>query len=172
MDSTEREALRARNETLRAQVDSMLETFEQQRRGLADAQAQLAAARIEAWSADKMVRVVTNAAGIPLEVHLDPDAFKRSTPDKLGKSMAEAAQSAARQAVDQSQQAVAPIEELAGSVPDLSDLIPGAPSIKDLVRNMLPDPPTKQSAPSTPPPVDEDDEDDYYRNARYLDGKR
>ncbi|BCK54428.1 YbaB/EbfC family nucleoid-associated protein [Nocardia wallacei] len=169
MTDSEREAMRARNEELRIQVDSMLETYEQQRRELADLHSRLASTTGEAWSSDNLVRVVSNVSGVPLEVHLVPEAFKRSTPEKLGRSMAEAAQAAARAATEQSQQAVAPIEELAGELPDLSDIVPGAPSIKDLVRSLLPEPTPDAQA---PPPLDEEEEDDYYRNRSYLDDRR
>ncbi|WP_280273131.1 YbaB/EbfC family nucleoid-associated protein [Nocardia wallacei] len=169
MTDSEREAMRARNEELRVQVDSMLETYEQQRRELADLQTRLASTTGEAWSSDNLVRVVSNVSGVPLEVHLVPEAFKRSTPEKLGRSIAEAAQSAAQSATELSQQAVAPIEELAGELPDLSDILPGAPSIKDLVRSLLPEP---TSATQAPPPMDEEEEDEYFRNRSYLDDRR
>ncbi|MBB5911547.1 DNA-binding protein YbaB [Nocardia transvalensis] len=158
---------RARNDALRAQVDSMLETFEQQQREVADVRSRLAATTAEAWSSDNLVRVVSNVSGVPIEVHLEPEAFKRSTPEKLGRSMAEAAQAAARAAAELSEQAVAPIQNLAGELPDLSDLVPGAPSIKDLMRSMLPEPAEEPQAP--PPPLDDEDEDEFYRNRTYLD---
>ncbi|WP_227984233.1 YbaB/EbfC family nucleoid-associated protein [Nocardia spumae] len=171
MADAEQEAARARNEALRLQVDSLLETFEQQRRELAEVQRQLAETTAEAWSSDGLVRVVANVAGVVLEVHLIPEAFKRSTPDKLGKSMAEAAQAAARQAAELSQRAFAPIQDVAGDVPDLSDIVPGAPSLKDLMSTLLPDPaaPGADERPE-PPAFDDEDEDDYYRNRGYLQG--
>ena len=168
MDGTGDE-LRARNDILREQVDSMLAAFDQQRRELADAQSRLTSTTGEAWSSDNLVRVVSNVAGVPLEVHLAPEAFKRSTPEKLGRSIAEAAQAAARTAAEKSRQALAPIEEIAGTLPDLSDLVPGAPGIKDLVRSMLPEPAARP--PSATPPSDEDDEQ-YYRNRSYLEDRR
>ncbi|MDN2501463.1 YbaB/EbfC family DNA-binding protein [Nocardia nova] len=175
MADAEQEAARARNEALRLEVDSLLATFEQQKRELADVQERLAATTAEAWSADNLVRVVANVAGVVVEVHLEPEAFKRSTPEKLGRSMAEAAQAAARRAGELSQQALAPIQEVAGDVPDLSDILPGAPSIKDLMNTLLPDP--AESAPaqrgsSEPGAFDDEDEDDYYRNRGYLRGER
>ncbi|MEV2218703.1 hypothetical protein AB0E01_02350 [Nocardia vinacea] len=61
--------------------------------------------------------MTSNAAGVPLEVHVEPEAFKRSTPEKLGRSITDAVQAAAAQAHELSQQAVAPIEAVAGAVP-------------------------------------------------------
>ncbi|WP_433524283.1 YbaB/EbfC family nucleoid-associated protein [Nocardia pseudovaccinii] len=164
MAGSEQNALRARNDALRDQVDSLMEIFERQRRELADVQSRLAATTGEAWSSDNLVRVVANISGIPLEVHLTPEAFKRSTPEKLGHSITEAAQAAAAAAATQSQQAFAPIQALAGDIPDLPDLVPGAPSINDLLQ---PSRPESTSQPAAPPP-DSDDEDDYYRSRSYL----
>ncbi|WP_228002519.1 YbaB/EbfC family nucleoid-associated protein [Nocardia australiensis] len=158
---------------LREQVDSMLSAFEQQRSGLADAQARIAAVTGEAWSEDNLVRVVCNVAGIPLEVHVEAAAFKRSTPEKLGRSIAEAAQAAAQAAAEKSQSVFGPIGDIANDMPDLSDLIPGAPSIKDLVASMLPTPTGQRNSPDPDrsPPSDED-EDMYYRNRSYLENRR
>ncbi len=183
------------NDALRDQVDSLLEVFEQQRRELADVQGRLAGMTGQAWSSDNLARVTANVAGVPVEVYLAPEAFKRSTPQKLARSVTEAAQAAARAAGEQSQQAFASIIDAAGDLPDLPDLVPGAPSIKDLFTPPPLDPPPldEPSAPpptpslpspsfppspsfrSSPPPMlpddDEDEDDDYYRNRRYLGGK-
>ncbi|WP_405165575.1 YbaB/EbfC family nucleoid-associated protein [Nocardia sp. NBC_01499] len=169
MDASEKAGLEARSEGLGEQVQSMLATFEQQRHDFADVQAQVAKMTAEAWSSDKLVRVVSNTAGVPIEVHMVADAFRRSTPEKLGRSVAEAAQIAARLAAEQSRRAFAPITGAADKMPDLSDLVPGAPSIKDLFGSML----SKSENLSPPKPkrrvLDEEEEDEYYRNRSYLD---
>ncbi|MFG1792288.1 YbaB/EbfC family nucleoid-associated protein [Nocardia sp. NPDC049149] len=165
MHDERREIAQARNEELRDQIGALLETFDQQRRELAEAQSTLAATTVTAWSSDKLIRVESNAAGVPVAVHVEPDAYRRIGPAELGRSITEAVQAAAQQARDVTQQTIAPIEELAGGIPDLADLVPGAPAIRDLVRSMLPETP----APSAAPRVwDEDAEDEYYRNRSYL----
>ncbi|NKY26824.1 YbaB/EbfC family nucleoid-associated protein [Nocardia gamkensis] len=165
MKDSGREAPEERNEALRDQVDSLLEIFEQQRNDLAEAQSTLATTTVTAWSSNNLIRVLSNAAGVPVEVHVEPDAFKRSTPEKLGHSITEAVQAAARLALEATQQAVAPLEASAGGIPDLSDLVPGAPSIRDLVRTMFPEPPTAADEPAS---LDEESEDQYYRDRSYL----
>ncbi|RDI48964.1 YbaB/EbfC family nucleoid-associated protein [Nocardia mexicana] len=170
MSNSEQEAERARNAELRDQVDSMLVTFEQERRELAEVQARLAATTGEAWSSDNLVRVVSNVSGIPIEVHLTPESFKRSTPERLSRSITEAAQAAARSAVEQSEQATAALHGAADQLPDLPDIVPGAPSIKDLMQSMVPEPAEVPPPPS--PPMDDEEEDDYYRNRSYLDDRR
>ncbi|WP_225725501.1 MULTISPECIES: YbaB/EbfC family nucleoid-associated protein [unclassified Nocardia] len=169
MDASEKAALEARSEALDAEVQSMLTQFEQQQRDIAAAQAEMSQMTAEAWSSDKLVRVVCNAAGVPKEVHLAAEAFRRSTPEKLGRSMAEAAQAAAASAAERARQAFAPIAEMADAAPDLSDLVPGAPGIKDLFQSMFPQP-DRQESPE--PVLDEEEEDEYYRNSSYLKDRR
>ncbi|MEU8897981.1 YbaB/EbfC family nucleoid-associated protein [Nocardia sp. NPDC048505] len=167
MADQEREALRARNDALRGEVDSLLATFAEQQREFAAAQARLATATVTAWSSDNLIRVTANSAGVPLEVHVDPEAFKRSTPQKLGLAITEATQAAARLAGEEAQRAFGSIEQLGADIPDLPDLVPGAPSIKDLVRSLLPEPEAAQAEPGE---LDPEAEEEYYRNRSYLEG--
>lgn len=151
--SGEHQASSGDNGALRDQVDSLLEIFEQQRSELAEVQGRLAEMTGEAWSSDSLVRVTANVAGVPTHVHLAPEAFKRSTPEKLARSMTEAAQAAARAASARSQQAFASITDVAGEIPDLPDLVPGAPSIKELFTPPPLDPPgLPPNSPPSPAP--------------------
>ncbi|WP_068274486.1 YbaB/EbfC family nucleoid-associated protein [Aldersonia kunmingensis] len=151
MDSAQRSELRSRNDALREQVDSMLSALEHQQQQMVEASERVSTISTQAWSADGLVRVTVNAAGIPTDVHLDPESFKRTRPDRLGASMAQAAQAAARQAAQLAQEAIAPIQQIAGDMPDLSDLVPGAPSLRELLN-----PPQPQAETPEPVPVDED----------------
>jgi DNA-binding protein YbaB len=151
VDSAQRSELRSRNDALRQQVDSMLSALERQQQHLVEASERVSTISAQAWSADGLVRVTVNAVGIPTEVHVDPEAFKRSRPDRLGASMAQAAQAAARQAAHLAQETIVPIQRIAGEMPDLSDLVPGAPSLRELLN-----PPQRQPETPEPAPVDED----------------
>ncbi|RJO71463.1 YbaB/EbfC family DNA-binding protein [Nocardia panacis] len=148
---------------LRDQVDTLLETFEQQRRDLDAARVKLSAARVKATSSDNLVEVVCGANGVPIEVNLVSEAFKRSTPEKLGRSIIEATQAAAAAAGQLTKELFAPIVTAADDIPDLPDLIPGAPSIRGLF-----------DAPSEPEPTATQknwspvEEDEYYRERSYL----
>ncbi|MGM7644005.1 YbaB/EbfC family nucleoid-associated protein [Nocardia sp. JW2] len=157
---------RAENNALRAQIDSMLEMFASEKSALLGMQAR-AAELVSVWSEDGLVRASGNIAGVS-EVHIEPDAFKRSTPESLGRSVTEALGELARQTARTQEEALSPIS---AAMPDLSDLVPGAPSIKELMAQLAPPPPP------TPEPVaeaprslvdDEDDEDGYFRNRNYL----
>lgn len=170
MADSERAAQLARNEALRGEIDDLMEVFEQQRRELAETSARLAAATVTAWSSDNLVRVTSNSAGVPVEVHIEPDAFKRSTPQKLAAAMTEATQAAARLASEEAQRAFGAFEQVGANIPDLPDLVPGAPSIKDLMNSLFPEPASVEAT-VQPAGMDDEDEDEYYRNRGYLEGR-
>ncbi|MGI5223184.1 YbaB/EbfC family nucleoid-associated protein [Nocardia sp. CA-290969] len=155
-----------RNDLLRVELSGLLDSFAESRDQLAEVQSRLTSTTVTAWSADGLVRVDSNAAGIPVDLHIDPGAFKRAAPDKLARSVLEAMQAAAQQAGEATQQAMAPFQAMAAEVPDLPDLIPGAPSVRELFAG-LSAPPTVES-PATRPLPAEADEDEYYLNRSYL----
>lgn len=158
------EVTREGNAALRSQIDALLDSYERDTSALRDAQRR-AAEPVSVWSEDNLVRVTATIAGI-VEVHIEPEAFKNSTPQRLGASITATAQEAARAAAAGLEEAMAPWSAVADAMPDLPDLIPGAPATKDLLAQLTPPPPEQV----TPPPLDsgDDDEDDYYRNQGYL----
>ena len=129
-----RAELEARNAAMREQMNSLLEGLQRQTAQLQEAQAAAMAATGEATSADGLATVHVNAVGIVTDVQLSPSAFKSSTPEKLARSFLEASQAAARDARSKADAAITPVQE---DVPDLPDLFPDAPSL----RNLLPSPP-------------------------------
>ena len=147
-DPAQRAALEARNAALRTQVDSMLANLERQTAALREAQAEAVAKTGSASSADGLVHVVVNSAGIVTDVRFAPNAFERNTPEKLARSVVQVIQAAAVDARGQADAAMAPFQQ---NVPDLPDLFPGAPSLKDLV-------PTPAAPPLAPPRKPDDDE--------------
>ncbi|NLE82558.1 MAG: YbaB/EbfC family nucleoid-associated protein [Rhodococcus sp.] len=150
MVGQDRERLRAENDALNARVESMLTAFEEQTRQLGRLKESLAAIRAEGWSADNLVRVTANAGGIPVDVWIAPEAFKQSTPDRLAKSVAEASQHAARSAQEQAAAAVAPITGAADAMPDISDLTPGAPNMREVFDSFIPAPDERVPGPAAP----------------------
>jgi len=128
--------LEARNAALRGQVDTMLANLERQTAQLKEAQAEAMAKVGRATSQDGLVEVTVNAGGVVTGVTFAPAAFERSTPEKLGQSVVATIQQAALVAREQVDALLAPYQE---NVPDLPDLFPGMPSLKDLI--------------PTPPPV-------------------
>jgi len=140
--------LEARNAALRGQVDTMLANLERQTAELKQAQAEAMAKVGRATSQDGLVEVTVNAGGIVTGVTFAPAAFERSTPEKLGQSVVATIQRAASAAREQVDAVLAPYQE---NVPDLPDLFPGMPSLKDLI----PTPP-----PVVPPAAPRQDDDE------------
>ncbi|MGW4090441.1 YbaB/EbfC family nucleoid-associated protein [Nocardia sp. NPDC004750] len=129
VDRWECDGMRSANSGIRNQVDHILDALAEQRTHLSEVRDQLAALRCTAASADKSVEVTVDAAGILVDVRFAPTAL-RSTPEQLGRSVTEAGKQAARLAREQHAAIIAPIVAEAGSIPDLPDLVPGAPSLR------------------------------------------
>lgn len=140
MAGWDRDELRSANDGLKREMDSVWQAVEHQHREMSLAYERLAAERLRASSRDGLVEVTVNSAGVVLAVEIAPVAFRRLTAATLGRSMAEAAQRAARKAQEATRAALAPVTAVADSAPDLDDLFPGAPSLKDLRRRLFPDP--------------------------------
>ncbi|GAB2935544.1 hypothetical protein GCM10027047_35140 [Rhodococcus aerolatus] len=138
-----REQLRTRNARLRGEVDARMADLTRQVDELARAQQQAAAVTGEGTSADGLVRVLVNAAGVVLSAEVRPGAYERVSPQALGRDVVQASQAAARDARRQVEDVMAPTRR---DTPDLTELVPGAPSLRDLLPP-VPEPPT------TPPPT-------------------
>lgn len=160
MNAQDRRAqLEARNAAMRQQVDSLLAGLNRQTAALSHAQAQAAAVTGRATSADGLVTVTVNAAGVMTDAQFAPSSFDRSTPEKLARSVVAVVQEAAAAAQQGVETALAPVRS---DVPDLPDLFPGAPSLKDL----LPRPATRR------PPKRQDDVEDFSTRSVFQGGDR
>ncbi|MFC9550679.1 YbaB/EbfC family nucleoid-associated protein [Rhodococcus sp. NPDC056960] len=147
----DREGLRVREHELQDQIDSMLATLDRQTKDLHAAQQQVAQLRVGGTSDDGLVQVEVNSVGGVLNVHLAPDAFRRSTPESLGRAMTEAARRAGEAAHAESMRIMGSIVAATETLPDLPDLVPGAPSLRDFL------PPLEPDLPADPAPDDPDD---------------
>ncbi|MEV6426591.1 YbaB/EbfC family nucleoid-associated protein [Nocardia sp. NPDC051463] len=130
MEQWERDGLRSTNFGMRNQVEHMLDTLAEQRAQISEVYERLAAVRASASSTDGLVTVTVDGAGVLTDVRFAQAAF-RSTPERLGKSVTEAGRAAARSATEQNEAITAPIAAGADAMPDLPDLVPGAPSLRD-----------------------------------------
>ncbi|MDQ4092588.1 MAG: YbaB/EbfC family nucleoid-associated protein [Actinomycetota bacterium] len=157
-----RAQMEARNSAMRQQVNSLLAGLNRQSAALQKAQVQAAEVTGHASSADGLVTVTVNAAGIVTDVQFAPSAFDRSTPDKLARSVVTVTQQAANAAQRQVEDALAPAR---GELPDLPDVVPGAPSLKDLLPNM-------SSTSRRPQRSAEDDDEDFSSRSVLRGGDR
>ncbi|WAM16081.1 YbaB/EbfC family nucleoid-associated protein [Rhodococcus sp. JS3073] len=134
----DREGLRVREHELQDQIDSMLATLDRQTQDLHAAQQQVAQLRVSAESADGLVQVVVNSVGGVVDVRLARDVFRRSTPESLGRAMTEASRRAGEAAHTESMRIMGSIVSATETLPDLPDLVPGAPSLRDFLPRLEP----------------------------------
>lgn len=161
-----RAQLQDRNAAMRQQVNSLLDGLNRQTAALKSAQAQAGEVTGRATSADGLVTVTVNAAGIVTDVRFATSAFDRSTPDKLARSVVAVTQQAAADAKQRVDAALAPVR---GDLPDLPDLFPGAPALKDLLPNPHPNPSSTNRRPQRLP---EDDDEDFSTRSVLRGGDR
>ena len=131
MEQWERDGMRSTNFGMRNQVDHILDALAQQQAQASEVYQQLAAVRATATSADGTVTVTVTGSGTLTAVQFTPEAL-HSTPERLGRSVVEAGQEAARRANEQNDALTAPMLADADAMPDLPDLVPGAPSLREL----------------------------------------
>jgi DNA-binding protein YbaB len=150
--------LEARNAGLRSQIDSMLSDLQRRTAELREKREEAAERTTEVTSQDGMVTVKVDAVGTLQELTLAPKAFERNTPERLARTITSVIREATGGAQQSLQEAFGPITE-AG--PDIADVVPGAPSFKDLFGDLgplvtPPDPAAERArqtgAPPPPPP--------------------
>ena len=166
MSSAELNALQSWTDGMRGQVDHMTEVYERQLRQFGATKSELANLTVQGWSQDQLIRVTANSAGVPLEVWVAPEAFKRSNPEKLGAAMAEAAQAAARAAKEQLDAQLAPLLSELSDIGVPEDPFGALPSFARPDGDLFPPPPKPAPQPQVtevPRRLDDDPDDDGAR---------
>ncbi|MDU0292442.1 YbaB/EbfC family nucleoid-associated protein [Saccharothrix longispora] len=154
-DPTGRRAeLEARNAAMREQVDSLLAELNKKTAELRETQAKAMAITASAVSKDGSVRATVDSAGALTSLEFSASAFERTTPDKLARLTTETVQQAVAKARTELNEVLAPAQQ--GASVDLSEMLPGVPSLSDLI----PKPPVVPQS-STPPrrPAPRDDDE-------------
>ncbi|MEV8437072.1 YbaB/EbfC family nucleoid-associated protein [Actinosynnema sp. NPDC051121] len=155
-DPTGRRAeLEARNAAMREQVDSLLAELKKKTAQLQETQAQAMAITATAVSKDGAVRATVDSAGALTALEFSANAFERTTPDKLARLATETVQQAVAKARTELNEVLAPAQQ--GPSIDLSEMLPGVPSLADLIPKppVVPEPSTRSRRPA-PPPDDDD----------------
>ncbi|WP_051771689.1 YbaB/EbfC family nucleoid-associated protein [Saccharothrix sp. NRRL B-16314] len=153
-DPTGRRAeLEARNAAMRERVDSLLAELHKKTAEVREAQAQAMAITASAVSEDGSVRATVDSGGALTSLEFSPNAFERSTPDKLARLATETVRQAIAQARTELNEVLAPAQQ--GASVDLSEMLPGVPALADLI----PKPPVVPEASPQPgrptPPADD-----------------
>ncbi|WP_051182808.1 YbaB/EbfC family nucleoid-associated protein [Nocardia vinacea] len=131
MDRWQREGLRSANSGLRNQIEHLLDAYEQQQPRLTEMFRQLEAVRVQANSPDQSVEVVVDASGVLTDLTLTAAALRKA-PDQLARTILDAVQEAVRHAHEQHTALTTPIGTELDDVPDLSDILPEAPNLREV----------------------------------------
>lgn len=154
MEQWQRDEIRSANNELRAKLETIQEQFEAEMSEAGEIYRKLAAMKIRATSPNELAKVTVNSAGVVTDIQIADDAFRRSTPQQLSDDL----NTAIRGAVDAANQArakvVAPIQQIVDGMADLSEIVPGAPSLRELREQLTrpappPDKPAAQSNSAT-----------------------
>ena len=148
----DRARLEARNAAMKDQVDTLLEQFERQTAQLRDAQAAAAETTAQVTSPDGLVRATIDAGGSLAKLEFQPSTFERTTPAQLANTVQTLVRQGSLQVKQKIADLMAPITE---GLPDLADLIEGAPSLQGLV------PPIPEFLPEEEEPVEPPRPDSY-----------
>lgn len=90
-----------------------------------------------AASADGLVEVTVNAHGHLIKTEIAESYLDEYDFEELADHVTEAAQSAARAAADRAAELMAPITDRRRSLPGLSEVLDGAPDLRDLAPHAL-----------------------------------
>ncbi|GLY52220.1 YbaB/EbfC family nucleoid-associated protein [Lentzea sp. NBRC 102530] len=142
--------LATRNAELRGTLDNLMRELKDRTDGLRDAQAAIAAMSGVASSPDGNVVVTVDSTGVLDVLELGPRAFERVTPEQLAQTITQVTRRAAMNVREQVTARMAPLTSEEGVI-DLPDVVPGAPSIKDIFRV------EQRSEPAAPPPPSDED---------------
>ncbi len=142
---------------MREQVDSLLAELRKKTDEVREAQAQAMAITATAVSQDGSVRATVDSAGALTSLEFSANAFERTTPDKLARLATETVRQAVAKARTELNEVLAPARQ--GPSIDLSEMLPGVPSLADLIPQppVVPQPSAPPRRPAPPP--DDDDGD-------------
>ncbi|WP_433657918.1 YbaB/EbfC family nucleoid-associated protein [Nocardia sp. CA-128927] len=132
MEQWEREQIRSSNADLRSTLDVIQDDFDREIEELGAVQRKLAAMKVHATTPTSLARVTVNASGVVTEITIADDAYRRSTPRQLTEELNTAIRGAVEAATEARQKVLAPITSIVDGMPDLNEIIPGAPSLRGL----------------------------------------
>lgn len=118
-------------------MTEVLALVQEQMADIAAMQKKQAAVTATAAVAEGMVEVTVNAQGHLVKTAIDECYLDEHEFEELSDHITEAAQEAARDAVRQVAEMMVPISERRKQFPSLSDIVDGAPDLRDLVPSWL-----------------------------------
>lgn len=124
------------NDAARHDMADALAMAQEQIRDLVAVQQKRAKLTVTATVADGTVEVTVNSAGMVLQTVIDETYLDDHDFAELGDYVTQAAQSAIQQIGRKSAELLAPLTERRNAMPALSDIVPGAPDLRDLMPDL------------------------------------
>ncbi|WP_433564591.1 YbaB/EbfC family nucleoid-associated protein [Nocardia sp. CA-151230] len=153
------------NESVKAELASMIDEFQQQMRVLGEMQQKRAQLMATGYALQKRVTVVVNADGTVIETRFDED-LEGLPLHELSKAVTEAAQAAATELARKTAELTNPIQERRGRMPKMSDLIEGLPDLTDRIPEPIP---ASTAPPNSPERQQHSDPIMTFTDVEYLD---
>ncbi|MFE3192741.1 YbaB/EbfC family nucleoid-associated protein [Nocardia sp. NPDC059240] len=144
MEQWERDEIRSANASLKSALESAQADFDREMAEIGDIHAKLAALKVHATTPSGLARITVNASGMVTEISIADDAFGRCTPKQLTAELNTTIRGGVEAASQARAQVMQPVQAIVDGMADLSEIIPGAPNLREL---------REQFAPSTLPPV-------------------
>ncbi|GAA3841373.1 YbaB/EbfC family nucleoid-associated protein [Saccharothrix violaceirubra] len=177
-DWDDTDALAARNARLRDTVDGLMRDLRERTDGLREAQEEIAGMAGEASSADGTVTARVDSTGLLDRLDLSSRAFERTTPEQLARVITQVVREAAGGVRERVSARMTPLTSDETMV-DLPDLVPGAPSLRDMFRVASRDEPVpaaeeyggsvlRDDAPARRPVVRSDEPDEDFGDGSIL----
>lgn len=127
------------NDALRHQMTEVLAVVSEQMADIASVQREQAQLTASAGAADGLVEVTVDARGHVIATVIDESYLDEYELEELGDHVTSAAQSAAQLVAQRVAALMAPIGERRRMMPALSDIMDGAPDLRDLTRSVFGD---------------------------------
>jgi DNA-binding protein YbaB len=125
------------NEARRHQLTEVLALVQEQMADIAAAQRKQAEVTATATAADGLVEVTVNAHGHLLKTIIDETYLDEFEFEELSDHITEAAQAAVRTAASRVSELMAPIAARRQALPPLSEMVDGAPDLRDITPQAL-----------------------------------
>jgi DNA-binding protein YbaB len=125
------------NDAVRRQMDEVMDLLQEQMADVAALQRKQAALTASAAVADGLVEVTVNAQGRLLKTAIDESYLDEHEFEELADHITEAARRAADNAARRVSEMIVPISERRKIFPTLSEIVEGAPDLRDLMTGTL-----------------------------------
>ncbi|MEG8182101.1 YbaB/EbfC family nucleoid-associated protein [Nocardia terpenica] len=136
MERWERDEIRSANAHLRSELDAIESDFDRELGQLGEVYRKLAAMKVHATSPHDLARVTVNSSGVVVEISIAEDAYKRSTPRQLSEDLNTAIRGAVQAAGQAREKVLGPVKSIVDGMADLGDIVPGAPSLRELEQQL------------------------------------